>query len=494
MDEGTTFCKASLWDDQGNMVSTASRRIILSYPQNGWVEADPEEIWKRQFEAAREAINKAGIESDSVAAIGIANQRETSVVWDQWGKPVYPAIIWQDRRNSHLVRGLSEADTRCISETTGLIPDPYFSATKIRWICDHISSGGSQKGRLSAGTIDSWLVYKLTGGRSHITDYSNASRTMLFDIRKGEWSSNALDMFGIDEEILPMLTSSQGGDMVTSGEVFGHEIPILSIIGDQQASLFGHLAINKGDMKNTYGTGSFLLQNNGTDPSRRGRLITSIAWKVEGKPMIYSVEGNAFNTGAVSDWAGNILNRDADYRDMGDELSSQNGLYFVPALTGLGAPYWEPEARGTIFGITGGMGEKDILRSAFESIAFRVRDMIEELRKSGGGSRGTLAVDGGLTRNEFLMQFQADILGMKVIRPENHEVTSAGAAYMAGMAAGMWDYDFLKGTVRTGKEYYPRMEKELSDSLYNGWVRAVDNAIQYYRTQDSFQPAVNPSS
>lgn len=484
MDEGTTFCKASVWDSSGKMVSSASRRLDLSFPQPGWVEVDPEIIWKHQIEASREAINKAGIGTDRIASIGIANQRETTVVWDELGNPVYPAIVWQDRRTSNYIQDLSEDQVCEITEITGLIPDPYFSATKIRWVCDHIASCKSGKGKLSAGTIDSWLIYRLTSGKLHLTDYSNASRTMLFDIRKGKWSRNALEIFGLNEDLLPELTYSQGGEIVTSKEIFGHEIPVQSVIGDQQASLYGHLGVNRGDTKNTYGTGSFLLQNNGTDPSRRGKLITSIAWKTEGGPIIYSVEGNVFNTGTVVDWTGNTLNSDGDYKITGSDISSLHGLYFVPALSGLGAPYWEPKAMGTIFGITSGTKERDIYRSALESVAFRVRDIIEELKGTGGTAGRNLAVDGGLSNNDFLMQFQSDILGMRVSRTENHEATSAGAAYMAGMASGMWDYDFLRSISTPGKEYTPEMDRELSETLYRGWKKAVSSALEYYRFQN----------
>ncbi len=481
LDEGTTNCKASIWNEQGKMVSSAHIHLELSFPQNGWVEANPERMWENQINAAREAIRKSGIETDQLIAIGIANQRETTLIWDEHGIPVYPAIIWQDRRTSDYVKSMDEDTSFEVSEITGLIPDPYFSATKIKWICDYIKSNKRDVNRLFAGTVDSWLMYKLTGGKYHVTDYSNASRTMLFDIRKGEWSGEAMDIFGIDEELLPDVIYSQGGDIVTSREIFGKELPVLAIMGDQQASLYGHLAHNKGEMKNTYGTGSFFLQNNGTDPSRRGRLITSIAWKTEGNPTIYSVEGNAFNTGSVVDWIRKGLHAEDDYQDNEERTNPDHSLYFVPALTGLGAPFWEPNARGTIFGITGATREEDILRSALESIAYRIRDIVEELTNTGGVIGDTLAVDGGLTENDYLMQFQADILGLKIIKPQNHEATSAGAAYMAGVASGIWDYSFLKSKEEPAKEYIPKMEKASSDRLYEGWLKAVNSAIDYYR-------------
>lgn len=483
MDEGTTNCKASLWNDQGQMISSASEHLSLSYPHEGWVEANPEEIWEYQIRAAREAISRSGVETGRIMALGIANQRETSVIWDEWGTPVYPAIIWQDRRESDFVKDIDDTTSHKLSDITGLIPDPYFSATKMKWIYNHIVSGSHGKRKLYAGTVDSWLIYKLTDGKAHVTDYSNASRTMLFDIRKGEWSTDALDLFGIDQDLLPEVVCSQGGDLVTSSRVFKKEIPILAILGDQQASLYGHLAHSKGDMKNTYGTGSFFLQNNGTEPARRGKLITSIAWKTEGDPLIYSVEGNAFNTGSLVDWIKNGLNAENVYEQLEKETSSVHSLYFVPALTGLGAPYWEPMARGTLFGITGGTSERDILRSALESIAYRIRDILEELKKNGGKVGSTLSVDGGLARNEFLMQFQADILGIKIAKPENTEITSAGAAYMAGIGSGIWDYDFLKSARKQGREYTPGMERNEADKLYDGWKQVVNIAVDYYRNR-----------
>lgn len=484
-DEGTTYCKASIWDDRGSMVSLAKKQLTVNRPKLGWVETDPEIIWRCQIEAAREAINLSGIGEERIVAIGIANQRETTILWDEWGKPVYPAVIWQDRRTEDSIRKIDANDSKELSKITGLIPDPYFSATKIKWILDHLHSNNRKMDKIFAGTVDSWLIYRLTAGKFHVTDYSNASRTMLFDIRKGEWSNEALAIFGIDKDILPEVIDSQGGQIVTSGEIFDKEIPILSVIGDQQASLYGHLALKKGEMKNTYGTGSFFLQNTGSEIVRKGRLITGIAWKTEGAPITYSIEGNSFNTGSLLNWLRNNLNIDPISEELSGNMDSSNRLYFVPALNGLGAPYWESSARGSIFGITEVTSRQDFMRAALESIAFRVRDIIEELKKYGGLIQDTLAVDGGLTANNYLMQFQSDILEMKVFKPENEETTSAGAAYMAGISSGMLDIDYIKSTLAAGKTYIPRMEREASDKLYDGWIKAVKSTLGYHRRPTS---------
>lgn len=480
LDEGTTNCKASLWDEQGLMISSALVPLELSFPRNGWVEANPERIWECQLQAAREAIRNSGVDAGRIVALGVANQRETTIVWDEHGVPVYPAIIWQDRRTSDYVKGLDAGTASDISRITGLIPDSYFSATKIRWISDRIGASGSTRKRLHAGTVDSWLVYRLTGGKRYVTDYSNASRTMLFDIRKGEWSAEALDIFGVDGDMLPEVVYSQGSDVVTSSEIFGKELPVLAIMGDQQASLYGHLAHKSGEMKNTYGTGSFFLQNSGTDSSRRGRLITSIAWKSENNPINYAVEGNVFSTGTVLDWIGKSLHEDTARLEKNSNNDSGSPLYFVSALTGLGAPFWEPDTMGTIFGITGATTPKDILKGALESIAYRVRDIVEELTNSGGTVENKLAVDGGLAENSYLMQFQADILGRRIVKQRNHEVTSAGAAYMAGVASDIWNIDSLKTLERAVIEFTPTMERVSSDKLYEGWRKAVKSSIGYY--------------
>lgn len=484
-DEGTTHCKASVWNDQGIMISLVKKPLTLSHPQSGWSEADPDGLWKLQIEAAKEAIERGGIRNEQIAAIGVANQRETTIVWDEWGRPVYPAIIWQDRRASELIKGITDSDSQDLRQITGLIPDPYFSATKIKWILDHLISEGKHKGRFFAGTVDSWLVYKLTSGKYHVTDYSNASRTMLLDLRRGEWSADALEIFGIDPDLLPDVIDSQGGQIVTSKEIFGKEIPILAVIGDQQASLYGHLSIKKGEMKNTYGTGSFFLQNSGTELEKRGRLINSIAWRIEGNPITYSTEGSAFNTGSIVDWNKKNLGTEYNPRYLLEERASSQQLYFVPAFNGLGAPYWESAARGSIFGMNETTTRSEILKSTLESIAFRVRDIIEELTRNGGNVNDSLPVDGGLTGNDYLMQFQSDILGVEIVKSTNDEATSAGAAYMAGIASGMWDYSFLKSTVQIGKTYSPRIEKEYSDKLYEGWIRAVKSTIGYYGARDS---------
>ncbi len=484
IDSGTSSCRCILFDKDGNMVSVAQNEFKQYYPQPGWVEHDADEIWKTQLSVCREALEKANIASSDIAAIGITNQRETTIVWNKkTGRPVYHAIVWQCRRTSSYCDSLTDISEK-IKEKTGLVPDAYFSATKLRWILENVKGAreAAEKGELLFGTVDTWLIWKLTGGRVHVTDYSNASRTMLYNINELRWDEELLRRFDIPASVLPQVKPSSFVYGYTDKRVFGFEIPICGDAGDQQAALFGHLCLNKGDAKNTYGTGCFLLMNTGEDKivSKNG-LVTTIAWGVDGK-VNYALEGSVFVAGAAIQWLRDemkLINSAKETDEISESVPDTNGCYVVPAFTGLGAPYWDQYARGTIVGITRGVKREHIIRATVESLAYQSNDVINAMTADSSIPLNVLKVDGGASANNFLMQFQADITGSPVKRPKNVESTASGAAYLAGLSSGFWTLDELKSFHGKSTVFEPKMKKERRESLLSGWKKAVMQSLHY---------------
>jgi glycerol kinase len=480
LDQGTTSSRAIVFDHSGLPVSTAQKEFTQIYPKPGWVEHDPEEIWSTQIGVATEVLAKAGLKSKDIAGIGITNQRETTIVWDRKsGKPVYNAIVWQDRRTAEFCDRLkAEGTDRMILERTGLIVDAYFSATKVRWILENVRGARqlADKGQLAFGTVDSWLVWNLTGGRLHLTDVSNASRTMLYNIHTLRWDPDLLKIFDIPESLLPDVRSSSDIYGNTTGQ-FSPEIPVAGIAGDQQAALFGQMCIEPGMVKNTYGTGCFMMMNIGNKPiESKSRLLTTIAWKI-GSETCYALEGSIFIAGAVVQWLRDglgIITKSGDVEALAAKVKDSDGVYFVPAFAGLGAPYWNQHARGTRVGITRGSTSAHIARAALDSIAFQTLEVLKAMEKDSGIEIKELRVDGGATINNNLMQFQSDILHASVIRPKITETTALGAAYLAGIAVGYWKgMDLIKKQWQMDKTFLPLMLPGETESLINGWHRAV---------------------
>lgn len=485
LDQGTTSSRAVVLDHDANIVSVAQREFSQIYPHPGWVEHDPMEIYATQSATLVEALGKAGIRSDDVAAIGICNQRETSIVWNkETGKPVYNAIVWQCRRSSEMcdemkARGL-QAD---IQAKTGLVLDPYFSASKIKWILDNVPGArrDAEQGKLLFGTVDTWLVWKMTQGRVHATDYTNASRTMLFNINQLCWDQTLLDLFTIPAAMMPQVKASSAIYGQTNiGGKGGTRIPIAGIAGDQQAALFGHFCVNPGDAKNTYGTGCFLLMNTGQQKvcSDNG-LLTTLACGPDGKPG-YALEGAVFMGGAAIQWLRDELKLFSDARDseyFATKVDSSEGVYVVPAFTGLGAPYWDPYARGTIVGLTRGTNASHLIRATLESIAYQTRDVLDAMQADSTIRLKALRVDGGAVANNFLMQFQADVLDTRVERPLETEVTALGAAYLAGIAVGYWQgLQELKSKAEIASVFEPCQNEAKRQARYQGWKRAIQCA------------------
>lgn len=478
LDQGTTSSRALLFDQQGSVRAIAQREFDQIFPQPGWVEHNPQQIASTQIAVAVDALAFAAVQLNEVAAIGIANQRETTIVWDrETGQPVYNAIVWQDRRTSDFCQQLREqGHGPLIQQRTGLLIDSYFSASKISWILDNIAGTRrlAESGRLAFGTVDTWLVWKLTGGALHVTDVSNASRTMLFNIHTQNWDPELLDLFRVPLSMMPEVQPSSGKfGQVTVPELKG--IPVAGIAGDQQAALFGQRCIRPGLTKNTYGTGCFMLQNTGTRavPSTN-RLVTTIAWKI-GNTTEYALEGSVFVGGAVVQWLRDglgLIKKSEDVEALAKSVPDNGGVYFVPAFVGLGAPHWDSYARGSIFGLTRGSTAGHIARAAVESIAYQVADLLDAMRKDSGGTVEELRVDGGAAANDALMQFQADILGVPVVRPAVTETTAFGAAYLAGLAVGVWHGD---ATSSAGKDrrFEPQMPVSLANSLRSRWNEAV---------------------
>ena len=485
LDQGTTSSRAILFDAEQNIVDIAQREFEQIYPRQGWVEHDPMAIYSSQYSVMTEVIAKSGVSVRDIAAIGITNQRETTVVWDkETGRPVYNAIVWQCRRTADIVARLTaDGLEEHIRQATGLIPDAYFSGTKIRWILDHVEDGQrlAEEGRLLFGTVDSWLVWKLTGGAAHVTDRTNASRTMIYNIRTLDWDEELLRALNIPRAMLPRVcTSSQVYGTVN---LEGREIPIAGIAGDQQAALFGQGCFQAGEAKNTYGTGCFLLMNTGEELCRsKNGLLTTVAAGV-GERVQYALEGSVFVGGAVIQWLRDEMrfiseSRDAEY--YAQKVPDTGGVYIVPAFTGLGAPYWDMYARGAIVGITRGTGREHLIRAAQESIAYQVADLVEAMEKDTGLPLSALNADGGASRDSFLMQFQADILGRPILRPAVTETTALGAAGLAGLAVGMWSGpEELRGLRALSREYRPRMEADRRQALLRGWHKAVGRSLDW---------------
>lgn len=477
LDQGTTSSRAIIFDRDANVVVTSQREFTQHYPQAGWVEHDPMEIFATQSAVMVEALAKAGLSHAQVAAIGITNQRETTVVWDKTtGRPIYNAIVWQCRRSTEICQTLKkDGHEDYIKATTGLVTDPYFSGTKLKWILDNVegSRERARKGELLFGTIDSWLIWKFTGGANHVTDYTNASRTMLFNIHTLEWDDKMLDILDIPREMLPTVKSSS--------EVYGHTksgIAISGIAGDQQAALFGQMCVEPGQAKNTYGTGCFLLMNTGDKAVQSAHgMLTTIACGPTGG-VAYALEGAVFNGGSTVQWLRDELKIIADATDseyFASKVDSSNGVYLVPAFTGLGAPYWDPYARGALFGLTRGVKVDHIIRAALESIAYQTRDVLDAMQKDSGERLSALRVDGGAVANNFLMQFQADILGTPVERPKMRETTALGAAFLAGLACGFWkNLDELRNKAVIDRVFENQCDDGTREKLYSGWKKAVD--------------------
>ena len=487
LDEGTTSARAILFDLDAEVRGIGQYEFPQYYPKPGWVEHDPEEIWAAQMRAWRRALREAGVEPRNVIAIGVTNQRETTVMWDsRTGRPIHNAIVWQDRRTAQLVDELREEYAELFVERTGLIPDSYFSAVKVKWLLDSI--GGlrekAEKGYVKFGTIDSFLIWRLSGGRLHVTDYSNASRTMLFNIRKLEWDEELLEVLQIPEAILPEPLPSSEVYGYTAEDVFGAEVPIAGDAGDQQAALFGQACFKSGMVKCTYGTGNFVLMNVGTTPSKSAHgLLSTVAWGLERGRATYALEGSIFITGAAVQWLRDmlgIISNLAESEELASSVPDTGGVFFVPAFVGLGAPYWDQYARGLIIGITRGTSKAHLVRAALEAIAYQTRDVLEAMEKDAGIRISELRVDGGASRNDFLMQFQADIANVRVVRPVVYETTALGAAYLAGLAVGYWSgIGELEERWKIEKVFEPRMDSRMREALYGAWREAVRRAGEW---------------
>lgn len=487
LDQGTTSSRAILFDRNGKIINISQKEFTQIYPHPGWVEQDPLEIWETQLNAVKDAIKDINV--SEIACIGITNQRETTILWDKnTGTPVYNAIVWQSRQTANICDDLKKSGLESyINENTGLIIDAYFSGTKIKWILDNVEGvrEKAENGDILFGTIDTWLIWNLTGGKLHITDYSNASRTMIYNIKSLEWDEKLLKELNIPRCVLPDVRQSSELYGNTIPEILGGEIPISGIAGDQQAALFGQLCFQEGMVKNTYGTGCFMLMNTGEKivKSRNG-LITTIAWGLNGK-VEYALEGSIFVAGAAIQWLRDelmIIHDAADSEYFANKVKDTNGVYVVPAFTGLGAPYWDMYARGVIVGLTRGAGRNHIIRATLESIAYQTKDVINAMMEDSGINLTLLKVDGGATANNFLMQFQSDILNVNIERPEVTETTALGAAYLAGLTVGFWK---SKGEIiqnwNINKKFKPSMSENERNNLYNGWKQAVERAkaIQY---------------
>ncbi len=488
LDQGTTSSRAVIFDQQGRVVSIAAKEFRQIFPQPGWVQHDPMEIWDTQMGAVRQALGSANLSSQQIAAIGVTNQRETTLIWDkESGRPVYNAIVWQCRRTAPACSKIKKTKfAQKIRRKTGLVIDAYFSATKIEWILRYQQRirRAAERGKLAFGTVDSWLLYNLTGKKLHITDYSNASRTMLYNIHTLAWDREILEYFHIPEQILPTVkASSEIYGSTSSGDFLDSEIPIAGILGDQQAALFGQACFRKGLSKNTYGTGCFLLMNIGGKPLfSRKNLVTTIAWGIGGK-IEYALEGSIFIAGGVVQWLRDglrMIQQASESERLAKSIPSNEGVYMVPAFVGLGAPYWDMYARGAIFGITRGTTPAHIARAALESIAYQTRDVLECMEEDSKMTLKELRVDGGAAANEFLMQFQADILGVPVVIQETTETTALGAAYLAGLAVGFWkDQEQITANYKVKKKFIPRMSSKQRESLYRKWKMAVERSREW---------------
>ncbi|HTH56143.1 MAG TPA: glycerol kinase GlpK [Cyclobacteriaceae bacterium] len=484
LDQGTTSSRAVLFDEEGAIVRIAQQEFTQIFPQSGWVEHDANEIWATQLGVLQRVISESKIETKSIVAIGITNQRETTVIWNRkTGEPIYNAIVWQDKRTADTceelkARGLSDY----VRQNTGLVIDSYFSGTKIKWLLDHVKEARpmADRGELAFGTIDSWLMWKLTSGKVHATDYSNASRTMLFNIRELKWDDKMLHALNVPKSILPQVNPSafHFGDW----ELDGNKIPIMGVAGDQQAALFGQACFEAGMAKNTYGTGCFMLMNTGSkiQQSKNG-LVTTIAWGLDGK-VEYALEGSVFIAGAAVQWLRDglhLIDQSKDSEYFAAKALGSNEVYMVPAFAGLGAPYWDMYARGAIFGLTRDTGKDHIIKATLESLAYQTKDILNAMQEDAGLKLSALKVDGGACANNILMQFQADILGTDVERPEVIESTALGAAYFAGIKAGLWKKEDIVRHRKIQKRFVSEMDSSLRDKLYRGWKKAVERTMRW---------------
>lgn len=489
LDQGTTSSRAILFDENQSIVGVAQKEFTQYYPKEGWVEHDPMEIWSSQSGVLAEVIARAGITQHDIIAIGITNQRETTIVWDKnTGKPVYNAIVWQCRRTAKICDELRKIDglEEYIKDSTGLVLDAYFSGTKIKWILDNVEGARekAEKGDLLFGTVDTWLIWNLTHGEVHATDYTNASRTMLYNIKELKWDERLSQELGIPKQMLPDVRDSSGNyGYANLGGTGGHRVPIAGVAGDQQSALFGQACFNEGESKNTYGTGCFLLMNTGEKfvKSNNG-LVTTIAIGLNGKVQ-YALEGSIFIGGASVQWLRDelrLVNESKDTEYFARKVKDNGGVYVVPAFVGLGAPYWDMYARGAILGLTRGANKNHIIRATLESIAYQTRDVLEAMQEDSGIQLAELKVDGGAAANNFLMEFQADILGTKVRRPVVLETTALGAAYLAGLAVGFWESkEEIKGKWILDQEFVPNMEEKEKEKKYRGWKKAVSRAREW---------------
>ncbi|MFI5453188.1 glycerol kinase GlpK [Pedobacter sp. UC225_61] len=483
LDQGTTSSRAIIFNHDGGIVAIAQKEFTQIYPQAGWVEHDPLEIWSTQLSVAAEAIVKAGLSAKDINSIGITNQRETTVVWDkETGQPIYNAIVWQDRRTSAYCDEIRKQGlAKKIQDKTGLIIDSYFSATKAKWILENVpgAKDKAEDGKLAFGTIDTWLIWKLTNGTTHVTDVSNASRTMMYNIHTLSWDEELLSLFGIPTSMLPEVKSSSEVYGETAGNILAAKLPIAGIAGDQQSALFGQMCTEPGMVKNTYGTGCFMLMNIGKTPKiSANNLLTTIAWKINNE-VFYALEGSIFIGGAVVQWLRDelgMISKSADVEILAAKVKDTQGVYIVPAFAGLGAPHWDQHARGTITGLTRGTNKSHIARAALESIAYQTMDVLKAMEADAGVGIAELRVDGGATANNLLMQFQADLLNCKVIRPEVTEVTAIGAAYLAGLATGFWDsVDQIRSQWKINRTFVAENGIDNTERV-KGWNRAIKAA------------------
>ncbi|MBB4078160.1 glycerol kinase [Lewinella aquimaris] len=490
LDQGTTSSRAILFDRDGCIVDTAQKEFTQFYPNPAWVEHDASEIWTAQATVVRELLDKTRISATDIAAIGITNQRETTLIWDRaTGEPIHRAIVWQDRRTAALCDELKERGLEDhVRQTTGLVIDAYFSGTKIKWLLDNVPGARqrAEAGELCFGTMDSWLVYKLTGGEKHVTDVTNAGRTMLFDIRKRDWDDRLLRELEVPRELLPEVKSSS--EVYGTTTLFGAEIPIAGMAGDQHAALFGQACFEPGQAKNTYGTGCFMLLNTGTEavPSKHG-LLTTIAWEIDGRTE-YALEGSVFIAGAAIQWLRDglkLIDEAPDSEYYARKVKDTGGVYVVPAFAGLGAPYWDMYARGAIFGLTRGTSKSHIVRATLQSLAYQVKDVLEAMQKDAKNELTTLRVDGGASANNFLMQFQSDILGVNVERPKIVETTALGAAMLAGLAVGFWKKEDLTATWQLDQAFEPEMTADDRKNRYAGWQKAIKRTMNWEETDQS---------
>ena len=491
LDQGTTSSRAIVFDKQGNIISVAQKEFTQYFPKPGWVEHDPIEIWSTQTGVAAEAIAKKGLNVENIAAIGITNQRETVLVWDKnTGKPIYNAIVWQDKRTSDYCDELkNQGKNDLVRQKTGLVIDSYFSGTKVKWILDNVAGARekAEAGELILGTIDTWLVWNFTKGEQHITDVSNASRTMLFNINTMEWDDELLELLTIPKSMLPKVKSSSEVYGHTNSTFYDAKIPISGIAGDQQAALFGQMCTKPGMVKNTYGTGCFMLMNIGEKPiMSNNNLLTTVAWKINGKTT-YAFEGSIFIAGAVVQWLRDslkIIRNSAEIEKLASSVKSSEGVYFVPAFAGLGAPHWNQRAQGTIFGLTRGSTDAHIARAALEAIAYQTMDILKAMEADAEISIKELRVDGGATINNMLMQFQADVLNTETVRPKIVETTAMGAAFLAGLAVGYWENpEEIEKIWQTDKRFEPTKDRTEIDKEIKGWYKAI-KALEYWTNEE----------